>query len=430
MTLSFSFSEFLSNIKVDNFDVIGMRYKEITKKLNKTFRDTDSETNNSLQVGSYGRYTGIKGISDLDMLYIMPSSKWKDYYNDPAKLLRETRDALIDRYPNTDIHYDRLVVVVNFVNFKFEVQPVFEMKDTEGNHLGYRYPDTKSNCYKITKPKQEQEAMITFRQEHGKHHRHLCKMMRSWKNKVGLVMGGLLLDTLTYNFLLENNCYDNCSYSDYGSMVKDFLKYLKDQPDQGHYQALGSNQDVKVKHKFQSKAKASFKIAEDACKETDENKRNDFWRSIFGNAFPKGESKSQSLSYQYTDNEQFIGNLYSIDITNSLSINCKIERDGFRTKILSDVLNKKEWIPKRYSLLFYIESTNVTGPYEVKWKIKNIGDEAKRRDCLRGQIERSNKANNQRKENSNFYGPHYVECYIIQNNRVVARDRIDVPIEK
>ena len=35
MTLSFSFSEFLSNIKVDNFDVIGMRYKEITKKLNK-----------------------------------------------------------------------------------------------------------------------------------------------------------------------------------------------------------------------------------------------------------------------------------------------------------------------------------------------------------------------------------------------------------
>ena len=68
MTTSTSFSTFLDNIKVDNFQKIGDRYKEITRKLNKTFRDTDSETANSLQVGSYGRYTGIKGISDLDML--------------------------------------------------------------------------------------------------------------------------------------------------------------------------------------------------------------------------------------------------------------------------------------------------------------------------------------------------------------------------
>ena len=87
-------------------------------------------------------------------------------------------------------------------------------------------------------------------------------------------------------------------------------------------------------------------------------------------------------------------------------------------------------IPKQYSLLFYIQDTDVAGPYEVRWKIRNVGEEAKRRDCLRGQIERSNKANNQRKENSNFFGPHYVECYIIQENRVIARDRIDVPIER
>ena len=45
MTVSASFSEFLSNIKVNNYDVIGMRYREITKKLNKTFRDTDSDLN-------------------------------------------------------------------------------------------------------------------------------------------------------------------------------------------------------------------------------------------------------------------------------------------------------------------------------------------------------------------------------------------------
>jgi len=75
MTIAKSFETFLDNIKVSNYETIGNRYKEITKKLNKTYRDTESETDNCLQVGSYGRYTGIDGISDLDMLYIMPASK-------------------------------------------------------------------------------------------------------------------------------------------------------------------------------------------------------------------------------------------------------------------------------------------------------------------------------------------------------------------
>ena len=96
MTVSSSFSTFLDNIKVDNYEKIGSRYNEITKKLNKTFRDTDSETANSLRVGSYGRYTGIKGISDLDLLYIMPKSKWDTYKNSPKTLLADVRDALQD----------------------------------------------------------------------------------------------------------------------------------------------------------------------------------------------------------------------------------------------------------------------------------------------------------------------------------------------
>ena len=129
MTKAEAFNKFLDNIKVDLPDVFSGRYKEITKKLNKTFRDTDSETANCLQVGSYGRYTGIKGISDLDMLYIMPIATWDTYKDDPGKLLRKTRDALINRYPQTTIKVDRLVVDVFFCNFTFEVQPVYEERD-------------------------------------------------------------------------------------------------------------------------------------------------------------------------------------------------------------------------------------------------------------------------------------------------------------
>ena len=47
----------------------------------------------------------------------------------PSELLRKTRDALLDRYPQTTIKVDRLVVDVFFGNFTFEVQPVYEERD-------------------------------------------------------------------------------------------------------------------------------------------------------------------------------------------------------------------------------------------------------------------------------------------------------------
>lgn len=431
MTVSSSFSTFLDNIKVDNYEKIGNRYNEITKKLNKTFRETDSETANSLRVGSYGRYTGIKGISDLDLLYIMPKSKWDTYKNSPKTLLADVRDALKERYPTTDIKYDRLVVDVFFADFTFEVQPVFEEEGDDG-YINYKYPDTKYGCYKVTKPKQEQDAMTEFKANHGMHHRLLCKMTRSWKNNMGVAMGGLLVDTLAYNFLKDRDDYDFSSFSDFDNMCKDFFEYLKDQPKQDHYQALGSNQDVKVKHPFRNKAKQAFNKAKDAIDEEDETERNDAWREIFGKDFPKADSGVSDFSSSvkgYTDNEQFIEDYYPVDILYELKINCLIERNGFRPSYLRDVLLKKEWLPHDYTLKFFIENTDTPGDFEVKWKVKNIGDEAERRNCLRGFIENPNLKNNGRREKTDFYGPHYVECYIIKNGIVVARDKILVPIK-
>ncbi|MDS7928262.1 hypothetical protein RMB13_01970 [Acinetobacter sp. V102_4] len=75
MSVSQMFQDFLSNLKIDNEDQITSRYQEITKALNQEFRSTESKTDNCLQVGSYGRWTAIEGISDLDMLYIMPFFK-------------------------------------------------------------------------------------------------------------------------------------------------------------------------------------------------------------------------------------------------------------------------------------------------------------------------------------------------------------------
>ena len=394
MTTSQAFNEFLENIKVDNSETISNRYHEITKKLNKTFRDTDSETDNCLRVGSYGRYSGIKGISDLDMLYIMPGSKWDEYKNEPDKLLKDVKTALKERYPNTKIKDDRLVVDVFFTDFKFEVQPVFEEQD--GDETNYKFPDT-------------------------------------WKNNVGQATGGLLIDTLTHRFLSDHSEYDHAGTSVFDELCRDFFEYLKDEPKQDHYQALGSGQDVKVKKPFQVKAKKAYNKAADAIAETDETKRNDLWREIFGRQFPKAATTAdESREYStvsYTDPEQFIEDLFPVDIRYNITLDCEVKRNGFREAMLSQILASGQRVSRVRSLDFVL-TTDVPQPFDVKWKVRNVGDEAKRRNCLRGEIINSNRMGGlARHESADFRGPHYVECYIVKDGIVVARDRISVPIE-
>jgi len=52
------FCGFVDNLKIQNAEVISVRYGELTATLNKKFRDTESKTDNTLQVGSFGRKTG------------------------------------------------------------------------------------------------------------------------------------------------------------------------------------------------------------------------------------------------------------------------------------------------------------------------------------------------------------------------------------
>lgn len=192
MSIADTFKTFLGNLAIDNADTISLRYGEITCVLNQDFRDTDSKTANSLQVGSYGRWTAIRGISDLDMLYIVPASDWADYEDGgQSRLLTRTCAAIKARYPKTEVYVDRLVVRVLYKDFHIEVQPVFEEDDGS-----FTYPDTKDGgAWKTTKPRLEISTTSQIDKDKNSNLRRLCKMTRAWKNKHGVAMGGLLIDT-------------------------------------------------------------------------------------------------------------------------------------------------------------------------------------------------------------------------------------------
>lgn len=431
MSVTEMFKTFLDNLKIDNAEQIGSRYGEITASLNKKFRDSESKEAHSLRVGSYGRYTGIKGISDLDMVYIMPKSKW-DVYKDgkQSQLLSDTKDAIIARYPKTNVRVDRLVVAVTYTNFRVEVQPVFEDFD-ENEQSFFRYPDTyEGGAWKVTKPRQEMQSIRDLNEKKNGNLRLFCKMARAWKNKHGVAMGGLLIDTLAYNFFVSSTEYDDKGFLYFDLISRDFFEFLSKQPDNSHFKAPGSNQNVKVKKKFQKKAAEAHELCLKAIEAENQTKVNDKWKAVYGANFPSAETqtKKSDESSAWRNTEQFIEDYFAVDIRYSMTIDCSVHQNQGLARSLLNMLANGFKISNNRKLIFKIVDHDVPGDFEVKWKVLNRGSAAQRRDCIRGQIETPNLGGNRRKESADFQGVHIVECYAIKDGVVVSRDQILVPI--
>jgi hypothetical protein len=418
------FDALLQNLKVgDASTTIAARRDEITKALNKDFRSVEGSTTNRLMVGSYGRHTAIRGVSDLDMIYILPANIRSSYNSEtgPERILNRVRDDLKARYPNTTIRVDQCVVRVQFTSnkFKFEVQPALENADGS-----FDYPDTKSKSWKVTKPRQEITATKNCNDRTSKNMRHLARMARAWKDTNGVVMGGLLIDTLVHRFFSTTTRYDDKSSFWFDHMVRDFFKFLADEPDQDHYLALGSRQRVTVKKRFQPKAKKAYNRCVEAIANEGKASANKKWREVFGKAVPIEGTKS-ALSFK--DTEEFIENSFPVDIGHSVTIDCEVTQNGWRPTLLRKMLGDGTPLLANKSLDFKITECSVPKPYDVKWKVLNRGDEAERRNNIRGQIISSSRTG-VRHERTVFRGEHFVECYIVRDGIVVARDIIDVPI--
>lgn len=105
----------------------------------------------------------------------------------------------------------------------------------------------------------------------------------------------------------------------------------------------------------------------------------------------------------YSNTEEFIQDMFPVDLQYSLELDCIIEADGFRPQRLIEFLRTYKWIPHNKKL------------------------EAERRDCIRGQIRKTNLQ--QKRERADFFGHHFVECYLVRYGAVIAKGKIDVLIE-
>lgn len=163
------------------------------------------------------------------------------------------------------------------------------------------------------------------------------------------------------------------------------------------------------------------------------------WQRHFGDKrFSLSDAKNLSQNFSaltklddcegeivYSETEEFVENRYPINIRYELRIDCEITQNGFRTQSLRDLLFQGFPLLANKNLKFSIAKNTCPKPFSVKWKVCNVGDEAFKRNCIRGEIfDRGSCI----KETSDFKGEHFVECFIIRDGVCVARDKIIVPI--
>ena len=292
MGLADWFSTFCGNIQVQDKGTISSRYKTITQRLNTDFWNTNSETSHSLYVGSYGRNTAIQGFSDLDMIFQLPYAVYQQYNNysgnGQSALLQAVRQSIRKRYPSSDVGADGQIVEIAFTDgITFEVVPAFVNENDS-----FTFPDANAGGrWRTTNPKPEIEAIRSRNKDCNGNLIPLCRMMRAWKSRWNVTIGGLLVDTLAYQFI-DDWTYKDKSYFYYDYMCRDFFAFMAGQDeDQEYWRAPGSGQYVDGKGLFQRKAKKCYNISLEAIAHEVASPKREWsakqkWREIFGTSFP------------------------------------------------------------------------------------------------------------------------------------------------
>ncbi len=433
MALEDDFKSFCVDLVLDNLAEMQKTAGEIAKKLNSHYYNLVDEKSEHLYiVGSVGRETAVKNSSDLDIIFDLPNSVYQKYNaydsNGQSALLQEIKGVLLGRYPKTTMRGDGQVVVIEFTRYTVELVPSF--KQTDGK---FKYPDTHNGgSWKYTDPISEQNECSNCNTMSNGIYYDFCHLVRSWKNNIGFEFGGLLIDTLVYNHFSSNSNYSASSHEGYIDILQSIFEYLKGlNKDQSYWLAVGSNQQVSNsdKGRFIDKADTAYTSLKNAIDNGDDI--NSVLQTLFGKAFPASQTsivkEAVAASIRsYRNTEQFIEDLFPVDIRYSLHLDCKISQDGWRDFFLLDFLRECGVLRHNKKLDFFIDRTNTPKPYSIYWKVKNVGNVAESKDCIRGQIVRTD--SDHQKESTSFHGSHFVECYLVKDNVCVARCRLDVPI--
>lgn len=408
------------------------KYKGVCKKLHDHYYEEEYNGNTNFLFGSYGKKTNIRPPRDVDVIFKLPWDEYERYDsyegNGQSQFLQDVKKILSSKYTTTEkIRGWGKVVLVEFSEnyHNVEVLPAFENDDKT-----FTIANTEDGgSWEIFDPRKDVEEIKEADKKAEGKFRYIAQISKKWVENISINIKSYKLERLLLDcFESDSDFFDKRI----PEIFLAFLKYLKD----SHSGEVASHIQTAC-----NRAKKAI----DFEKEGKEEKAIEEWIKVFGDDFPKTFDKKAStqkldnqiiaLQNRYpSSQEEFLDKDYnitfSINPNYNLEIDAKVIQNGFRDGFLSIFLAKGSYLAVRKSLEFQIIKNNVPTPYDIYWKVRNFGDEAQKKGKLRGEIIKDKAKNGKelKRENTEYRGEHYVECYCVVNGTCVALDKILVPI--
>jgi len=291
MTVSQRFDAFLANIVLtsDQLAEGAKKHGGVLSTLNRNYYGYNSDTANSVLVGSWGKDTKVRPARDIDVLFILPFSKYlrfeKRLGNKQGQLLQEMKDVLQKTYSTTAMRADGQVVVVSLGSYAVQVAPAFLLENTQ-----YWICDTNDGGkYRTLDPNAEIGVIQASDATTGGNTRNLIRMMKIWQRVCAVPIKPFVLELLVIEFL---NSYAHKSHSSprYDWMVRDFFAFLLTKNAISYVVVPGTGELIWLNSAdWNSRAETAHAQAEKACAYESPHAPHSAgreWHKIFGDDIP------------------------------------------------------------------------------------------------------------------------------------------------
>jgi len=133
---------------------------------------------NFFRAGSFGHGTSVRGHSDVDYFAVIPADKLKE---NSSTSLREIKEALQARFPNTSVYVDSPAVAVQFGSEKWErheITPAHYLKKESGFNV-YDMPNRYGNWMKSS-PTGLNSYVNTQNDRLSKQAKQVIRLVKAW----------------------------------------------------------------------------------------------------------------------------------------------------------------------------------------------------------------------------------------------------------
>jgi hypothetical protein len=420
--------------------------KSFVSKIYQSFQNL-LDTNKTLQIGSYSRFTAIRPLHDLDILYIL--GNWNEQNHNPDKALKELLEKIKKEYLNpTSYKIEQFLqthsVTIVFKNnsnekiFSVDIIPAYISSQNEFQQDTYKVPevlrkkygDNRAEFYK--KLSQEQKEMDWIKtdprgyieiakqlNQENSDFRKTVKFIKAWKNSCKDKYEDFKIKSFHIEQVITKYFQEKTDLEIFDIIFKFFVEIpqiieapkIKDRANNDKYiddylNALTDEQREKI---IQARDCFLIKLENFSENETVEN--------LIKVCFYQKQKYSESEQYLFD---------FKIPILTDKNFYFEIEgflkrKDGYREYKYGISQNNGK-IDKSNNIKFRIkgERPNVD---LFKWKVKNDNNS----EQPRGEITDTQTHNDP--EHTQYIGNHYVECYAILNNICVAKARQNVILE-